>query len=447
MKSVRIGCGSGCSFDRIEPAVDLLKNGNLDYLVFECLAERTISDDMKRKKENSELGYTPMLEERFRKILPILKQAKTKIITNMGSANVFAAVNKVSQLCEEFGLSNLKIAYQYGDEISRQLVKDGNIKLIDDEYCFEDIKDNIISSNLYFGYSGVLEALKSDADIIITGRIADASLFIAPVIFELGYTDEIYANATLMGHLLECAGQLTGGYYCNPGYDDVDDLANLGFPIAEFFEDSKIILSKTQKSGGLISKSTVIQQMFYEVSDPQSYITPDGVVDFTSVNIDEVDINEVLVTGAKFVSNVDTYKVNIGFLDGYLGVGEISFGGLNSLQLASCCEEIIKKRWTLINCSPNKFNFSIIGFNSLYGNKISSLISSDLPSEVRLRVVVKDNDKELVKKAIREVDFMYTNGPAGSSGIRTSVNENVGITSAIINKGQLKPIVEFREII
>lgn len=446
MKNIRIGCGAGCSFDRLEPAIDLIKNGNLDYLVFECLAERTVANDQKKRKENPEAGYTPMLEERMRAVLPLLRKYNVKVVTNMGSANVKSAVKCIKTLANELNIDGLKIAYQIGDDITAELYRYGEYPIVDEQGYLKDIDENIYSANAYLGYEGIVQGLEMNADIVVTGRVADASLFVGPVIYEFGYSKKIIAQATVMAHLLECAGQVTGGYYADPGYKEIEDLGLLGFPIGEINSEGDCSLTKTTTSAGVITKATCIEQLLYEIGDPERYITPNGVVDFSKVQFSEINKNKIRINNARFVDNVDTYKVNIGFDDGYLGIGEISFGGSNALEKARLCESIVKKRWKITGYTPSEHQFLYIGFDSLYKEKISKHIQEAKPCEVRLRLMVKDSNASLVEKSIREIDFMYTNGPSGSSGISTTVKDSLGIKSIIIPKDGISPKVYLEEI-
>lgn len=447
MKRIRIGCGAGCSFDRIEPAVELLEKGKLDYIIFECLAERTIADNQLQKLKNPKKGYTPMLEERMRAILPLLKKQKTKLITNMGAANTVEAVNVIKEVCRDLNIAGLKIAYQLGDDITDQLQEYENEDLVGEDKKVKDIIDRTISANVYFGCEGIKEALDNSADIVITGRVADASLFVGPVLHEFGQKEpNILAQASLLGHLLECAGQVTGGYFCDPGYKDVEGLARLGFPIGEIKENGDFIITKPERSGGEVSVATCKEQLLYEITDPSNYITPNGVVDFSNVKIEQIEKDVVSIRGAKLKQDTNTFKVNIGFKDGYLGIGEISFGGNNSLELAKCCEAIVKERWKIRGIKPEQYKFSYIGYNSLYGDKISSKLSGCEFSEVRLRLVVKDDRENIVENAIREIEYMYTNGPAGSSGITASVKSSLGISGIIIPKNDIKPIIKYEVI-
>ena len=240
MKTIRIGSGAGYAGDRIEPAIDLIERGNLDYIIFECLAERTISLAQKAKMEDQKKGYNALFEYRFDRILDALKKHSVKVITNMGAANPYHAALKCQEMAQSKGLTNLKIAYVEGDDISSRLNDYQEYVTIETKKPLSAINGDVLSANGYIGCVGIVEALKNGADIVITGRVADPSLSLGPLVYEFGWSMDDYeklGKGTWVGHLLECAGQVTGGYFADPGYKDVPELWNLGFPIIEVDEN------------------------------------------------------------------------------------------------------------------------------------------------------------------------------------------------------------------
>ena len=285
MKKIRIGSGAGYAGDRIEPAVELMEKGNLDYIIFECLAERTIAIGQQDKMKDPTKGYNQLLEARMRKILKLAKDNHIKVITNMGAANPVAAAEKTAEIAKELGVSGLKIAYVTGDDITPQIEKYYDNDVLELDCKLGDIKESILSTNVYLGAEGIIEALENGADIVITGRVSDPALSIGPLVHEFGWNIKDDADkmgqATLVGHLLECAGQVTGGYYADPGYKDVPDLDRLGFPLIEIDETGKFVVTKVEGSGGLVCEDTCKEQMIYEIHNPEKYLTPDTVADFS----------------------------------------------------------------------------------------------------------------------------------------------------------------------
>lgn len=442
MKKIRIGCGSGgCAFERLEPAIELVEKGNIDYLIFECLSERTIAEAQRQKNSNPEKGYNPMLEERMKIFLPLMKQYRFKIVSNMGGANPQCAVYKIKQIAGELGIKGLKIAMVTGDDITSQIHEYDNYPLIESRTTI-GLTQNIISANVYLGADSISQALDDGADIVITGRVADPSLFVGPIIHEFHWKADDYpkiGQAILTGHLMECCAQLTGGYYADPGYKEVPDLDRLGHPIAEINEMGEVFFTKPENSGGLVNVDICKEQLLYEIGNPAAYITPDGIADFTKVFFKQVSDHTVSAQGALSHDITDTYKVNLAYEDGYIGIGEVSFGGQNSLERAKLAADIIKKRWEIIRIKPLRHQFDYIGFNSLYKSNISTKIHSGTIPEIRLRVSVHTKTELDAHKLIRELQCMYINGPAGSSGIASHIETVLSIDSFLIPRKYVRP--------
>ena len=301
MKKIRIGSGAGYAGDRIEPAIDLIEQGQLDYIIFECLAERTISLAQKAKMEDPKKGYNALFEYRFDRILEALKEHHVKVITNMGAANPYHAALKCQEMAKDKGLKNLKIAYVEGDDVSSKLNDYQDYVTIETKKPLSAIDGEVLSANGYIGCSGIVEALKNDADIVITGRVADPSLSLGPLVYEFGWSMDDYeklGKGTWVGHLLECAGQVTGGYFADPGYKDVPELWNLGFPIIEVDENGDGVVSKLPNTGGIVTTETVKEQSLYEIQDPENYFTPDVIADFSKITVKQIGENEVRIENA-----------------------------------------------------------------------------------------------------------------------------------------------------
>ena len=344
MKSkIRIGCGAGFSGDRFDPSLILVQQGKLDYLVLECLAERTIALAQKRKLQNASLGYDPLLERRIEALLVPLMENKVKLITNMGAANPAAAAQKVIEIARRKNLK-VRVAAVTGDDVSD--------KIKDDDKAIEtgqsvSASGKLLSANAYLGAPGIIQALEGEADIIITGRVADPSLFIAPMIYEFGWSMDDYGilgKGTVIGHLMEYAGHITGGYFADPGKKDVPGMATLGHPYADVSPDGSAIISKVEDTGGLINLLTAKEQLLYEVVNPHEYFTPDVVADFTTVQLEEVGVNKVRVHGGSGSRKPETYKVSVGYQAFYLGEGEISYAGSNAVGRAKLAGEIVRTR-------------------------------------------------------------------------------------------------------
>lgn len=429
---LRIGSGAGFSGDRLEPAVKLAEEGELDYLVLECLAERTIALAQKRKKADASLGYDPLLEKRIRSLLPILLEKKVRLITNMGAANPVGGARKVIEIAEEMGLS-VKVAAVTGDDVLPYVLSNR------DSIQFSPVLNesaDIISANAYMGAASILPALESGADIIITGRVADPSLFLAPMIHHFDWSmddHDLLAKGTVIGHLLECGGQLTGGYFADPGKKDVSGMASLGFPLAEVQPDGSALLTKLPGTGGALTMRTVKEQLLYEVMDPSAYITPDVIADFTTVQLQEDGEDRILLTGGNGKQRPDELKVSIGFDAGYIGEGEITYAGANAVGRAELAGAIIEER---LADTLEELKVDYIGVTSAHRG---SFDHQETPYEVRLRVAGKAYELEKAKMIGEEVEALYTNGPAGGGGARKYVNEVVGIVSGMIPRDKVEP--------
>ncbi|WP_446898538.1 acyclic terpene utilization AtuA family protein [Clostridium sp. LBM24168] len=450
MRKIRIGSGAGFSGDRIEPAVEIMKKGNLDYIIFECLAERTIAIGQHQKLINRNKGYNELLEYRMKKILPLCKKNRIKVVTNMGAANPVAAIKAVKRTALEMGIKDLKIAAVLGDDILEHIDEYMNFEILETGKKLNSIKSNIISANAYIGVQGIIEALENGADIIVTGRVADPSLTLAPLIFEFGWDEndyELLGKGTLAGHLLECAGQVTGGYFADPGYKDVTDLWNLGFPVAEITENGDITVTKLEDAGGIVDERTCKEQAIYEIHDPANYFTPDVTADFSQITIDKIGMNKVLIKGAFGKEKNGLFKVSIGYKDCYIGEGEISYGGSGAYKRADLAGKIIRKRLEYINLPIEELKVDIIGVNSLYGNYLGQKINTgDDFKEVRLRVAARVLNKKDAKTIGNEVEALYTNGPAGGGGVRKYVDEVVSIASIFVSHKDIKIKVVYEKV-
>lgn len=446
MKTIRIGSAAGYSGDRIEPAIELVEKGNVKYLVFECLAERTIAIAQQAKLNDPEKGYDGLLVERMQAVLRQCHEKKIKIITNMGAANPQAGAKKIIEVAQSLGINNLKVAAIYGDDVLSEF-KSGNYILEETGRPVSEIAHSLVSANAYIGSEALVEALEAGADVIITGRVADPSLFLSPQIFEFGWKFDDWHHlgaGTLTGHLLECAGQITGGYFADPGKKDVKNLAHLGFPIAEINEDGSTIITKVEGSGGAVTTATCKEQMLYEIHDPSAYKTPDVASDFSQVKFYQDGIDRVKVEGPTGHERTDTLKVSVGYIDGYIGEGQISYAGPNALARAELALEIVKERLKIIGVQTSELRFDLIGVNSIHGDKLSR--GSAEPYEVRLRVAGRtDSMKEAVRIG-NEVETLYTNGPAGGGGATKSAKQVVAMMSSFIPRSKVTPVIQYLEV-
>ena len=445
MKTVRIGSGAGYSGDRIEPAVELAEKGKIDYLGFECLAERTIAIDQQAKMADASKGYDPLLAERMLAVLPACAGNRIKLITNMGAANPVSAGEKTREIARSLGLKKLKIATVTGDDVL-EAIKSGSYVMEENGIAVKEIADKLVSANAYLGAEPIVEALAHGADVIITGRVADPALFIAPLIHEFGFptTDwHMLGKITVVGHLLECAGQITGGYFADPGYKDVAGLARLGFPIAEVSEDGNFVITKVPGSGGKVTTATCKEQLLYELHDPHAYITPDVIADFSLVKMKSVGPDCVQVEGGTGHPRTDTLKASIGYIDSYIGEGQISYAGPGAVERGRLAIEIVKERMQLSGVKLTELRCDLIGIDSILGPKLSE---NSQPREVRIRVAGRtDSMKEAVRVG-NEVETLYTNGPACGGGAWKSARQVVAMGSTLIARNLVKHNIRYLEV-
>ena len=447
MKTIRIGSGAGYGGDRLEPALELMEKGSLDYIGFECLAERTIALAQKEKMADSAKGYNPLLEYRMEQVLPLAWKHKVKVITNMGAANPAAAAAKCIELARKHGCAGMKIAAVMGDDVLDCLDRYQHTELWETHRPLKELDGEIMSANVYMGVDGILQALQAGADVVITGRVSDPSLFMAPVLYEFGWALDDWdklGKATQVGHLLECGGQVCGGYFAEPGKKDVPDLAHLGFPIAEVGEDGSIVITKVPGSGGMVTRETCIEQMMYEIQDPTKYFTPDVVADFSNVTFTELGPDRVRAEGATGHPKTATLKTSIGYKDCFIGEGEISYGGPNCYARAELAAKVLEQRLALRKLPLDEVKIDLIGVNSLNWNP-DRYRSTD-PDEIRVRVAARTRDKTVAARIGEEVEAMYTNGPAGGCGAVKRVTEIVSVASMLVSRNDVTATVCIKEV-
>jgi hypothetical protein len=443
MRTIRIGSGAGYSGDRIEPAVELAEKGGIQYLVFECLGERTVALAQQARMKNPDGGYDPLLEERMRAVLPLCAAKGIKIVTNMGAANPLAAARKTAEIAKSLGLSSLRIAAVIGDDVL-DACKDGDLPIMEFDGTIKQLGNRLLSANAYLGAGPMAEALEGGADVVITGRASDPALFLAPMIHAFGWAMDdwnLLGQGTVAGHLLECAGQITGGYFADPGFKDIPDLARLGFPIGEVSEDGSLVITKVEGSGGAVTAQTCKEQLLYEVHDPARYIQPDVVADFSQVKVEEIAKDRVRVGGGRGSKRTPTLKVSVGYVDSFIGEGQISYAGPGALARGKLALEIVRERLKLTGVAASELRFELIGVDSLHGAQLSA--HANEPYEVRVRVAGRTENLSEAVRIGNEVETLYTNGPAAGGGASKSARDVVAVASVLLPRELAKPSIQF----
>ena len=424
-RALRIGCGAGFAGDRIDAAAILAERAELDFLVLEVLGERTVALAQLRKLKDPRAGYDALLERRMQALLPILRRKGTRLVSNMGAANPLAAAEKVAEIARRLGL-RLKVAAVLGDDVLDRL--DLGAPTLETDKRLGDLGE-IVSANAYLGAEQLMPALASGAEVIVAGRVADPSLFVAPLAAQFGWRLDDWARlgrGTAVGHLLECAGQLTGGYFADPGRKDVPDLANLGFPFAEVDAEGNAEFATPPGTGGRVTVMTAREQMYYEVTDPGAYLTPDVAADFSNVTIRETAPGRVAVGGAGGGPRPATLKVTVGYRGGFIGEGEISYAGPGAAARGRLAAEIVRQR---LHGAVEELRVELIGADAahrrVFGNRPE-------PYEVRLRAAGRARDFAAAERVGEEIEALYTNGPAAGGGVRRVTREVIGAVSALV---------------
>jgi len=434
---LRIGTGAGFSADRLDPAVDLLRHGELDVIVFECVGERTLAFGHRDRQADPAAGYNPWLERRMRAILPLALEHGTTVITNMGVANPAGAAEKTAQVARALGVRGLRIAAIEDDDVSHLITPD--TPLPEDGTDVAGIGRRMIGANAYLGADALLPALEEGADVIITGRTSDPALFLAPLRHAFGWAEDDWSRlgaGTLVGHLMECAAQITGGYFADPGHKDVAGLARVGFPIAEVGPEGEVVITKLPHAGGCVTAATVKEQLLYEVHDPGAYVTPDVVADFSRVRIDDRGDDRVRLHAAGGKSRPELLKVTVAFDGGHLAEAEVSYAGPGAIERARLAGEIVAERMAAVHGRNAPLRIDLIGVNALHGTAM------DYPSDardVRLRCAMRAGSREEAELLLWEVESLLCCGPAGGGGYRGRITPSVMTHNAFIDRAQVRP--------
>lgn len=435
--SIRIGSGAGFAGDRLDPAVELVEQGRLDFLVFECLAERTIALAQLRRSIDPDGGYDLMLLDRLGMVLDQSVRNGVRIVTNMGAANPVAAAERAAQLARDRGYAGLRIAAVLGDDVTRHLQREDAV--LDDGRSVAALDDAFISANAYMGAFSIAQALDEGAHIVITGRTGDPALFVGPMIHAFGWSEDAWdllGRGTAVGHMLECAGQLTGGYFADPGFKDVPNLARIGFPIGEVSAEGAAVFSKVAGSGGELSVRTCTEQLLYEIFDPATYVQPDVVADFSQITFVEA-IGGVRMDGASGRARPDKLKVSVGYRDGFIGEGQISYAGPGAVARGRLALEIVRERLAMRALPISELRLELIGVDAVNFTKSEP---QDI-REVRIRAAARAPDRKTAVAVGAEVEALYTNGPAGGGGAWASSREVVAIASCFIDRDAIDPTI------
>ncbi len=438
MKHVRIGNGCGFWGDSADAPVLLAEQGALDCLTLEYLAELTMSILALQKQRDPQLGYARDFIDVLERLVPQLtRQPRLKIVTNAGGMNPTACASRAREVLDRAGLHDRRIGVVSGDDLLPrldELLAAGHaLAHLDTGEPLAGIRERVVSANAYLGSPPIAEALRQGAHVVITGRVADAALTLAPAAYELGWSwddwDRLSAGS-IAGHIIECGAQATGGLWCN--WTETN-LADVGYPLAEIAEGGSFTVRKPPGSGGAVNVETVSEQLLYEVGDPAAYLTPDVTADFTSVRLTQTALDVVFVTGARGKPAPERYKVSIAYRDGYAASGTLVIAGPSAADKARKVGEMILSRLGRAGAAPEHSLIECLGA----GDSLPGVLPRADPPEVVLRLSVRDARKAVVERFSRELAPMVTSGPPGVTGYTTgrpAVREVFAYWPALIDR-------------
>ncbi|MDA7417026.1 DUF1446 domain-containing protein [Xenophilus arseniciresistens] len=436
-----VGCAAGFSGDRADaagPVVDTLvarlaaadaREGLAAFLIFETLAERTLALAQLRRRADPEAGYEPLLDDLLRPVLARCLQHGIRIVSNFGAAHPRAAARHIARMARELGLAVPRVAVVEGDDLAspqqRAMLGERLGRALEGR--------SVVSANAYIGAEPIAAALRAGAQIVVCGRVADPSLTVGPAMAHYGWAADDWprlGRATMAGHLLECGAQVCGGYFADPGYKDVQGLAEVGFPIAEIDAEGHCVIGKAQGTGGQVSVATVKEQLLYEVHDPAAYLTPDVVADITEAEVLALGPDRVALRGVRGHARPADYKVNVCHEGGWLAEGEISYAGPRAEGRARLAAEVLRARLPELT-----LRVDLIGALSILADDAGRALAATADGgarDVRLRVAAAHAERTQAQRLPREVMALYTCGPAGGGGVRTALTPRLNTLSCLL---------------
>ncbi len=450
---ILIANGQGFWGDSILGPIRLVNEGPLDYLTLDYLAEVTMSIMQKLKSRDPSKGYATDFVEMCRRVLPKCKENGIKIVANAGGVNPVACRKALAEVIRELGLTGLKIGIVEGDDILddlNSLIASGEeFKNMDNGEPLEPYLDSVKTANVYIGAEPIVEALKLGADIVITGRATDPSVVLAPIMYEFDWSmDDMdrLAAGTIAGHIVECGAQCTGGNYVH--WREIPNMARIGYPIIEAYPDGSFVVTKHENTGGKVTIETVTSQLVYEMSNPASYITPDCIADFTSIQLKQEAENRVHVSGIKGKPATDTYKVSLSFHEGYKVISQLTVAGPDAVDKAKLCAEIVFDRVALdgVEFDESEKFIEIVGTNVCHAGIVEPPAD---PAEVILRIGARSTDKAKLDRLGMEVVPLVTSGPPGVTGFaggRPKATEIISYWPALIGKDKVQTSVSVEEV-
>ncbi len=442
-----IGCGAGFAGDRFDAADAVIEamasHNGPKYLVFECLAERTLAIAQAEKSENPERGYSQFLDEYIGRHLHHARECGVRIVTNLGAANPIAGARRTIEIASRSGNRDIRVAAVTGDDLLSvaRLPDLLSLPWMDGE----EYRDReVLSANAYLGAPCIETALDTGADVILVGRTTDSALFLGPILHEFAWdSPDLLATGVICGHLLECGAQVTGSYFADPGFKDVPDLAHVGFPIAEVSSDGDLLITKPEGTGGCVTTATVTEQLLYEMHDPGAYVTPDVISDISEVELGEAGHDLIAVSGVKGRPPPGDLKATVAMDNGWFAEAEMSYAGINALARARLAGEVVEQRLRGAGID-NDIALDIIGEESLFsrGKHRRQRNSQNPDGDYRLRMAIISQDKSKAQALIDEVRSLYCSGPSAGGGFRSHLSRQVSTGSVLVPRTLVEPDVE-----
>ena len=449
--SIRIASGQGFWGDLQTAPLQQVSRGPIDYLVMDYLAEVTMSILQKQRMRNPELGYARDLIDVVKEVLPFLVERNITLITNGGGVNPLAAKDKILGVARELGVKGLKVGVVLGDDILPDidglLTEGHSLTHMDTGSPLSEVRDRLLSANVYTGAWPIVEALKQGANIIVTGRTTDTGLTLAPMIHEFGWKEDewnLMAAGTVAGHINECGAQASGGNFLG-NWKALKNMDDVGFPIVEAFPDGSFIVTKHEGTGGAVTRETVSEQLMYEIGDPTQYITPDCVADFSSIHLEDLGNNRVRVYGITGKPNTPFLKVSASYLDGFVAFGSLTYTAPDAVEKAQMADDILRKRLKRLGLEFDEIRSEFVGMNACYG----PLAKAIEPNEVQLRVGVRSRNKANVERFAKEIAPLILTGPpsvTGFSGGRPKPSDVVAYFPALLDRNVVKMSVNVFDI-
>jgi hypothetical protein len=440
---IRIANGQGFWGDWLEAPVRLVDQGPIDFLVLDYLAEVTMSILQKQRQEDPALGYARDFPPLIGRLAKKLKERNIKVVANAGGVNPSACARAVLAVAP-----GLKVAVVHGDDvfgrIDEFLGKGYEMRDMDTGAQISTIRGQILSANAYIGAFPLAEALDTGADVVIAGRSTDTALTLAPMVHRFGWKAEDWdklAAGTIAGHIIECGAQCSGGN-CQVDWENIPDMANVGYPIIEAEPDGSFVVTKHTGTGGRVHSDTVKEQLLYELGDPKRYLTPDCVADFTSIQLKDVGPDRVSISGIRGGPRPPTLKLSISYTDGWKAIGTLVYSWPQAVEKARAADRIVRARLAALGLTFDEIYTELFGLNACNGPVAPT---NPDPPEIQLRIGVRGHDRRMVDRFTRELIPLVLNGPPGATGFgegRPPVREIVAYWSALIPREEIATQVE-----